>query len=288
MYARGTLASGKVGQIFREIQFELSEGTPRSPYARFFVEHRELLVRAQAMHSTNEQMWELVDARGPAADLGALRVFLDEGPVAPAEDVEVLHDGEGRVQFLVRWRRPRPGEPAVSLEYLAQQEVGPDAIVATLFEGGRIEVRVAGSDGERLLRFFREVEAALGDRFCVRMLRIGEMRPDWSPVPQVKRQEVASEDRKLVAYALGAGYYDSPKRIGVRELGEALGWSKSVVARRLREVERRALETLLCAPGGAPPEAATITASSGAMPPATGPAAAPDALESTTWPAGEV
>lgn len=60
------------------------------------------------------------------------------------------------------------------------------------------------------------------------------------------RRRVPREDLlRLAGEALARGYYDTPKRVGVRELSALLGLSKSTIARRLKLLERDALEKLI-------------------------------------------
>lgn len=242
--------------MFKEIVFELAGGRPRTAHARYFFEHPELAARMQILHATPDMTWELITVTGESADVRAFEAEIARGPVPPMVDLEIVSATPRTLQYVVKWARPTNDEAGTSLEFMLYDHVGPDALFNMRIESGRAEVKVAGPDGEKLLRYFNAVRGRLENRYQVRLVRVGELRPGWEEARET-RSTIRDEDRQLVAFALAAGYYDNPKRCGVRELGDALGWSKSVVARKLRAIERRALENIVTPPTRDAPEAVT-------------------------------
>lgn len=237
--------------MFKEVLFELSGGQPRSKHSGYFFDHPEVAAQMRILHATPEHVWEIIDVSGEPDAIDAFRAFLEEDQEASMESLELVSAATRHVRYVIKWARPRPDEPALSIEFLVTDVVGPDAIFHMRVDGRRAEVKVAGPDGSRLLRFFNEVQQRLQSRFQVRLLRMGEHRADWE-APKSQASDLRDEDRQLLAYALAAGYYDNPKKVGVRELGDALGCSKSVIARKLRTIERRALESLVGRADGVP------------------------------------
>ncbi len=233
--------------MFKEVVFELAGGHPRSPHAAYLYEHPELVARMQILHATPESSWELTVVTGESDAIARFQHVVQRGPEAPMRGVEVVSTTPRSIQYIVKWDRPEPNEPSCSLEFLLHDIVGPDGILTMRIEGRRVEIKAAAPDGDKLLRFFREARRRLEDRFTVRITRMGELRPGWEPALPT-RPGLREEDLQLVSFALSAGYYDNPKRCGVREIGDALGCSKSVIARRLRAIERRALESIVTRP----------------------------------------
>lgn len=230
--------------MFKEVVFEVANGIPRSRHTAYFFEHAEISARMQLLHTTPDRTWELIEVMGEPAAIEEFRQFLDGEEDAPVVSREIVSVTPRALQYVVQWARPGPEEPACSIEFLLHDIVGPDAMFNMRVENRRAEVKVAGPNGDKLLLFFNEVKRHLDGRFTVRLLRVGELRPTWEDAAHI-RSGIRDEDRQLVSLALAAGYYDNPKRCGVRELGDAVGCSKSVIARRLRNIERRALESLV-------------------------------------------
>ncbi|MHB8605870.1 MAG: helix-turn-helix domain-containing protein [Thermoplasmatota archaeon] len=226
--------------MFKELVFEIRGGVPRAAHLRYLFTHPSLSARVQTLMATQETIWENVEVHGSSRELDGFVNAMDNAVAPPLVGVEFVHRGLDSLQLVAKWRRPRTPEEGVSLEFLLYDLVGADGLMIQRYAGGVGEIHVAGSDPTRLLEFYRAVHDALVPRFTVRLLRAGGMRAEARP--PTPRGGVKPEDRKLMAYALSAGYYDNPKRVGVRELGVALGWSKSVVARRLRVLERQAVE----------------------------------------------
>lgn len=189
--------------------------------------------RIEALQTSGGAVLEVARVTGTATELEGLRQVLS-GPVAPPVGAHGVVDRDGRsLRWFVRWE-DKPEAP--SLFHLVFRIAGADALVTPALKQGRVEVRVACRSADDLQRLYGEVERTYGRRWDVRLVRIGALRDRAPTMPD--------DDRELLAHALQAGYYDEPKRVGVRELGESLGWSKTALARRLRVLERRAVEQL--------------------------------------------
>jgi len=215
--------------------FELSGGRARVEHVAWVLEHPAMTVRVESLQACGDAVWEVALVTGPPADIHGLLEILRREPVAPVGSVDIAEEDPRSLRWVIRWDRARPGA-VPSLFHLVFEVAGPDALVMPRIAHGRIEVRVACREADDLGRLFRSVQSVYGARFDVRLLRVGGLRGG--------RPEVPEEDRDLLAKAIQAGYYDEPKRVGVRELGEVLGWSKTVISRRLRALERRAVERL--------------------------------------------
>lgn len=197
----------------------------------------------QALSIGHDVVTVLIDYAGPPQAVARVREVTHRMPQAGVLHYDTLLDEEKRIRFVTSWRRPGEHIPGVSLEHLLHDTVGPGGLLFGRVEAGVIAYKAASPGGRGLTEFLHAAQQAFGSRFQVRPLRAGPFRPGWEIEDAPRR--VDPEEEALLATALAAGYYDEPKRCGVRELGDALGVSKSVVARRLRDLERRALERMV-------------------------------------------
>lgn len=246
--------TGEETHTLKELSFELAEGEPASPTIHFLVTRPSMRAHVEAMRWTGDTIWELTYVAGPAKDLAEFRRVLEQPPRAPVLETHVLEEDAQGILYYTRWNRPADASQGVSIEHLMLDLVGPEAVLDLSIQHGRMSFRVVGPDGGRLLDFFTRVKEALDSQFTVRLHRVGELRGKLQAAQQaMPESQIRFDEQALLREALLRGYYDNPKKCGVRELGDALGFSKSVVARKLRALERRALETFATGESAASP-----------------------------------
>lgn len=233
-----------VRTIYREVLFELAEGRAATPLFEALLTERGSRSRIQALMLSPEAVTVLFDHAGPPASVARVREILSGGTQPCILHSDVLIDQEKHIRFLMTWRRPTDTRrEGVSLEHILLDTVGPGGLLFGRVEAGSIAYKAASPSGRGLSEFLAKTQEAFGDRFRVRPVRAGPFKPGWEIDDAPRR--VDPDEEALLSAALAHGYYDEPKRCGVRELGETLGVSKSVVARRLRDLERRALERMV-------------------------------------------
>lgn len=227
--------------MYREVLFELVDGRAATSLFQALSHERAARARLQALSIGPEVVTVLIDYAGPEAAVARVRDVIERRTdLAAVLHFDMLIDEERRIRLVATWRRPPHPAQGVSLEHLLYDHVGPAGLLFGRVEGGIIGYKAASPAGRGLTEFLAAAQRAFGARFTVRPLRAGPFKPGWE-IEDAPRT-VEPEDEALLSAALAAGYYDEPKRCGVRELGDALGVSKSVVARRLRSLERKALE----------------------------------------------
>jgi hypothetical protein len=230
--------------MYREVQFELTEGRSATPLYEVFRGEARGIARLQALSVSHDAATTLFDYAGPEASVAQVREIIETGRQPCVIHADMLVDEPRRVRFIVTWTRPREhAREGVSLEHLLHDAAGAGALLFGRVQGGTIAYKAASPGGRGLPDFLEAAQRAFGSRFRVRPVRAGPFKPGWEIDDGPTR--VDPDDSALLAVALRAGYYDEPKRCGVRELGDALGVSKSVVARRLRDLERKALERMV-------------------------------------------
>lgn len=230
--------------LYREVLFDLVDGRAATPLFQALSHERTARARLQALSVGAEVVAVLIDYVGPAPAVQRLRdVVQGRGEMPTVLHFDRLVDEEKRLRFVATWRRPPHPSQGVSLEHLLYDHVGPAGLLFGRVESGVISYKAASPGGRGLNEFLDAAQRAFGARFTIRPLRTGPFNAGWE-IEDAPRH-VEPEDEALLSVALASGYYDDPKRCGVRELGDVLGVSKSVVARRLRNLERRAMERLV-------------------------------------------
>lgn len=230
--------------IYREVLFELVDGRPVTPLFMALAAERHARVRLQAVLLSDEAASVLFDYTGSASAVSRLRDIVQIGGQPCIVHSDIILDSEKHIRFIMSWSRPRdPATQGVSLEHILLDTVGPGGLLFGRVEDGVIAYKAASPGGRGLSEFLAGAQRAFGTRYKVRPVRAGPFKSGWEIDDSARR--VDPDEEALLSAALANGYYDEPKRCGVRELGESLGVSKSVVARRLRDLEKRALERMV-------------------------------------------
>lgn len=243
-----SLSAGAQG-LYREIVFELVDGRAVTPLFQALSDEPSSRARLQAVSMGPESVSVLIDYHGRAPAVARLRHVVETKPEPTVLRYDALVDEPEHLRFVATWRRPAHSGEGVSLEHLLHDQVGAGGLLFGRVHEGVISYKVASPEGRGLPAFLAALGEAFGQRFRVRVVRSGAYRPGWEI--DEAGVSVRPEETALLLAAFSAGYYDEPRRCGVRELGDVLGVSKSVVARRLRVLERRALERMVGSPSAA-------------------------------------
>jgi hypothetical protein len=224
--------------------FDLVEGRAVTPLFEALASERQSRARMQAIMLADPGVSVLFDFTGPAHSVARIRSILTTGIQPSVTHSDIIFDSDKHIRFIQTWNRPpADGSQGVSLEHTLLDTVGAGGLLFGRVEDGVISYKAASPGGRGLSDFLAAVQRSFGSRFRVRPVRAGPFRPGWEIDDAPRRVDPAEE--ALLSAALAQGYYDEPKRCGVRELGDSLGVSKSVVARRLRDLEKRALERMV-------------------------------------------
>lgn len=220
------------------------EGRVATPLFQALTAERTGRARLQAITLSDHAVSVLFDYAGPPHVVSHIRDIIHSAIQPCVLHSDVMIETDKHIRFMISWRRPAdPDTQGVSLEHILLDTVGPGGLLFGRVEDGIIAYKAAAPGGRGLSEFLTAAQTAFGARFKVRPLRAGPFKPGWE-IEEFQRH-VDPDEEALLSAALAHGYYDEPKRCGVRELGDALGVSKSVVARRLRHLERRALERMV-------------------------------------------
>lgn len=142
--------------------------------------------------------------------------------------------GRSAAGLVLRARAPHATVAAVHAH-------GCTVVWPVLCARGEEEMRVLASSRERLDALLR----ALGALGAVELDGVGEVAPDANAV-SVPLGDIttALTERQLdvLQRAIGAGYYESPRRTSTEALAAEFGVTRSTLEEHLRKAERRVLE----------------------------------------------
>lgn len=151
------------------------------------------------------------------------------------EDVRLVSDRDGVARYALRWHPER--DPV----FEGVREAGAELLSATGSAGSwTLELRFP--DHEALSAFREHCDGANVslDVECV----YGPTRPECGP-----RLGLTRPQRDTLVRAVEAGYYDIPRRVSTRELGDEFGVSDQAVTERLRRAIDGLVENTLAVAG---------------------------------------
>ncbi|WP_297092440.1 helix-turn-helix domain-containing protein [Thermococcus sp.] len=102
--------------------------------------------------------------------------------------------------------------------------VGGESVLSVLCEESLV--------GE-VVRTFRETYGA-------RVISVEEAEPESSPLSKLTKRQA-----EVLLLAYKSGYFDTPRRVTLRELSQMLGLSPSTVKEHLRKAQRKVLEEVI-------------------------------------------
>lgn len=231
----------------KELRFKLVDRDARIPCIQAVRGRVE--ASTQTVHVPDGVLWQMWQMTGPTGDLREVVALVTADPRPPLLEVRVLERAPRRVTYAAKWARPGPGDPATP-EKLFGTLAWAEMPVQVSVHDGEVHVRAIHEDCDRLTDLFDAVRTEFGGLFEATLLRAGDIGADDG---SAGAQATLSGDRAAVLeHALAMGYYEQPKRCGLRDLADAIGISKSGAARHLREIEREAVLLLLESAGTEP------------------------------------
>lgn len=194
---------------------------------------------SETVHVPSDVLLQLWRLTGPPEDVAQFSKLIAEPGRHPHLGNVVLHETPRSLHFVSKWDDPcADGDP--TLENLFATLAWSQVLLRIRATEGHIRVRALDEDATTLRELFRRIEARFGDQWPVRLRRFGDLgRDEGDPSPVL-----SPEDLAVLELALERGFYDQPKRCGLRDLGDELGVSKTAVSRKLRRMQRQALEQL--------------------------------------------
>lgn len=195
-----------------------------------------VVVETRAAHQDAAgRVWRILAVRGAPPELreaearfrGYRRPFVEERNVL----------GRTRTHVFL-WYKYRTRHAPFSHTAHAFRVLGRDTLVADETRHGTLTIRLLARSGASLRRFLRDVRQRASPRFRFELLYAGPPRPLGAP-------RLAQEQEAALEAARRLGYYDVPRRSGLREVGRVLGISTSAAGYRLRRAQARLVEAWL-------------------------------------------
>ncbi|WP_436347579.1 helix-turn-helix domain-containing protein [Natronorubrum sp. FCH18a] len=226
----------------REFVFALEYEPGTNPVADVLADYPETSIRSLSCHVTADSLWRVDHAEGSSEALEALEdayknadFFADclvKDDCGADCEVQVLDRSNGTLVVYTYWDRTEicTSVPHVALEYL-----GEGLLFETYREGRRYRWRIVLGSDAPIHDFFDALGEEVGECTGMEMLRLTELDPDRShPEPA---EELPDEQRDALRAAVDHGYYETPRRIELSALAEALEIPRSTLSYRLRRAE---------------------------------------------------
>lgn len=172
-------------------------------------------------------VWRILEATGDASSLDRVQSAFTSDR-APAAEKAVLVRSPRR---LVLWFKYKP--PQRSLTALALRLLGRDTVVTDTARRGRLDVRVLARDQPGLERFVRQATAR-----GATLAYAGPVRPEAGDA-------LTEAEEAALRAARAAGYYDVPRRSGIRAVARALRVPPTTASYRLRRAEAKLVHAKL-------------------------------------------
>lgn len=215
------------------------EGTAAATDAyRLLLASSTLVGRSELHGTTEEAAWVLLRVTGAQGELATYVARV--APTLESSEVEgqFLAVSAHEAVLFLKWRRPAEGERSVSLPHRVLDRLGSDTVVESLHRRGRTEYRIVtdrgSEDVDRLLDDIASVLPPFG------VARRGPLTGPLSPSGEKGRASLSLDP--VLATAFRLGYFDTPKKCGIREVAKAVELSPSGALKRVRAAERALLE----------------------------------------------
>jgi hypothetical protein len=139
----------------------------------------------------------------------------------------------------------RSARPVLGIVSAARECSGGEAVLESIhLQAGVIVVRILAPSFSNAARLREALVAkgAISPRGRVEVLSAEPWRPESEEPPS---RGLSEKELATLRTAVALGYYETPRRCTMEDLGAALGVTKTSVFRRLAVAERRAAEELL-------------------------------------------
>jgi hypothetical protein len=190
----------------------------------------DVVVETTVTHLDDEgDVWRTLAVHGrPEGIAAAKRTFKDYRPPFLVEK-EVLGETARR---LILWYKYRPELiPGTSHTRLAFRLLGRDTVLTDHARAGTLTIRILARSGRAMQEFVREAKRAAAP-LGFRLLYLG-------PVRESRYTQLTAAEEETLRAARELGYYDVPRRAGVRAVAKAVGLSASAAGYRLRRAESK-------------------------------------------------
>lgn len=225
----------------REIVFAMAYPPDCDQIADTLADYPDVQIRSQACHVTEDSLWRIDHATGPADALTAL----EEQYLAPDYcadclvsscdsdgETQVLDRSDNRRIFYIRWSKT---ENCTSIPHLALEQFGTGLLFETTRVERQYQWRILVPDEANLSTF----HTALDDTICecaeIDLRRIQTVE-SWTASP-ADRVSLSDKQQAALTAAVEHGYYETPRSIELGELADNLGIPRSTLSYRLRRAE---------------------------------------------------
>ncbi|MFC7198985.1 helix-turn-helix domain-containing protein [Halospeciosus flavus] len=231
----------------RELVFSLDYETGCNAVADTLAAHPDARVRSLSLHATDERLWRVDHASGPADALDALAAaFRDADYYADClatadcgatQTTEVLEHTNDTLVLYSRWQRT---PTCTSVPHLARDHLGDGVLFETRHEQRRYTWRLVHAGTGDVAAFFDALDAAVGDCADLEMLRSTDTTATHDATDAADADgttALSAEQEAALRAAVEHGYYETPRALDVGDLAKRLNVPRSTLTYRLRRAE---------------------------------------------------
>ncbi|AUV81796.1 transcriptional regulator [Salinigranum rubrum] len=227
----------------REFVFTVEYERGADDLMDLFIEFPDLHARTPSIHATADAVWKLTRVTGPDEALAAFDDRLPE--VSRCVDVvgmcgcpvveweyEVLSSTPGsRIVYSCQ----RESGDARSIPYVAAKHVGDGLLMQAERRGNRYRWRLLIGDDDTVSAIYEELREGLRAGLSISVDRLGDAS-GWVD-DGVETDDLVPEQQAALEAAVASGYYETPRRMSVQEIAEALDVPTSTFQYRLTRAE---------------------------------------------------
>lgn len=227
----------------RELVFTLDYDHGWNTVADTLADHPDAGIRSLSLHATDESLWRVDHATGPADALEAIETaFLTADYYADClatEDcgatstTQVLEHTDDTLVLYSYWERT---PVCTSVPHLALDHLGDGILFETRHEQRQYTWRIIHSGDGSVRAFFDALDDAVGNCAKMEIVRL----TDASTANEDSSSDsdgLPSNQREALEAAVEYGYYETPREVDVGELADRLNVPRSTLTYRLRRAE---------------------------------------------------
>lgn len=218
-----------------------------------FIDHPDARAHSTACSVTGDRMWRVDHLVGYEDALDVIEArFRDEQWCneclhAPnCESTRVYQTLSRDSTHRVIYTRREEIDRCHSIPYLAVDELGDGLLFRADRHERRYDWRVLLPEESEVGALYDAVQSRLRDGIEVDLRHVGECS-DWSGRPLVAAQ-LSPEQREAITLAVDRGYYATPRAATLADLSAELDVPRSTFQYRLRQAERRVVESVVDSP----------------------------------------
>lgn len=236
--------------VLREAVVDLEGVDATSETYRLILSSRTLKGTSERFGTSAAEAWLVLRVEGDAQELARFAARIAPSIATTGIEAYVLHSSPASLVVFVKWLRPHERELGVSVPHLVLDHLGSGAMLSATFTPRHMQFRVVTDRPPLALKaFIDDLVASFEGRFRGRVTRIGpvaletarpargSLRSLAEPAGRAPSGHAGAPDEVLAA-AWRLGWFETPRKCGIRDVAREVSLSPAAALKRLRAAER--------------------------------------------------